>query len=357
MQCISDSVSTNNVVCHMPIMTTTSSSRAPLQLQCLVAVALLAIPLAAQGISSSAQVVQALTSNSFNSCSQTSSQSSIPIGPLPMPAVLPGLSWTQGPSSITVAASGTATICNFSSPAGSFSRSGEVEVVLTSAFETTCAVNISGNYSTTGGYATTTVSGAVQATLGGFFSPIPSVNQTSTIRVGPAGTTIKITLGCSGNAGFGGYATVQSNLTVSWIPVNAAGTAPYGTGCMIGGTTQTATSVPQLGGSIDGAVAGAAGPMPLGIVAIGFSDLVSSAGALPFSLDSLGMTGCQLLQSSEVVLNAIGASASTLTFQVPLPSSPTLAGVNLFTQVFSYAPGLNPLGVNASGGLRWQLGT
>ena len=49
---------------------------------------------------------QPLVSSSCISCWQTSSQSSIPTGPLPSPASLPTLSWTQGASSVTVPAAG-----------------------------------------------------------------------------------------------------------------------------------------------------------------------------------------------------------------------------------------------------------
>ena len=322
----------------------------------LLVLSLFVTPLTCQAISASGQVAQAITSTTFDSCTQTTSSFSIPVGPLPTPATLPGISYSLGSSSISLSAGGTAFICNFSSPAGSFSRDGTVDVTLTAPFETTVAVQVVGTYGTSGASGNTTVSGAVSGYLGGFFSPVTSINQTSQVQVGPQGTTFRIAHSCSGS-GFSGFASTQTNLTVSWSVVDAASTAPYGNGCLNGPTTQTPTSTPHLGGSMAATVTGVAGPVPIGFVAVGLSDRTSSYGSLPLSLHFAGMTFCILLQSAEIIQPIAPASASSLAFQLPLPSAPVLVGVNLFSQVFSYAPGINPLDTTVTGGVRWQLGT
>jgi len=322
------------------------------------AVALVAIGLPAQAITPSGSVVVPLVSSTFNSCTQITTQQSIPIGPLPAPASLPGFVWNLSASGITLNASGTANICSFSSPAGSFSRNGTVAVTLVAPFETTCSIVVSGTYSALGASATTSVSGAVQGTLGGFFSPVTTINQTSTVIVGPAGKTITIAHSCSASAAnFSGFAQVNTSLNVTWAPLNAASTANFGVGCLVASPIQAATSLPQLGGNMTGTVTAVAGPNPLGVIAIGFSDSASTVGALPFALTQVGMTDCSLLQSAELTLPASPSSATSLAFQIGLPTNPIFVGVNLFTQAFCVALGANPLGVTASNGVRWRLGT
>tara|TARA_R110002072_G_scaffold302930_1_gene489901 strand:- start:42518 stop:43513 length:996 start_codon:yes stop_codon:yes gene_type:complete len=322
---------------------------------CGITLACLAEPVHAQ-ISASNTITTTLVSSGNTGCGQSTWSQSIPVGPLPSPAALPNYSWTQTPNSVGVTSNGFANTCGFFLPPDDFSYTGTVQVELTAPFLTTCDVQVVGNYSASGGYGSTTVSGAVQATLGGFFNPVPSVNQVTTLTIGPAPTTIVINHSNAAFAQFG-FTQISMNLTVSWSVVDAASATSYGVGCQTGAPVQTATSVPQLGGAMQANITQVPGPNPIGFTSIGFSNTSANPGSLPFPLTAIGMTNCFLLQSAELTAPALASSASSLNFDIALPSDPIFLGVNLFTQAFCLAPGVNPLQVLTSNGMRWQLGT
>lgn len=307
-------------------------------------------------ISASFEVTSPLTSTGFDSCSQASYSQSVPAGPLTSPASLTGFTWTPAPGSLTMSSSGTATICSFQSPPGSFGRNGTVRIDLTAPFTTTCEIRTTGTYSATGAYGSTNVSGAVQANLGGFFTPVPSVNQVDIVTVGPAGTSITVQHATNVTATFG-FSSVSTSLQITWAALDSASTQAYGTGCLVPGPVLTATALPRLGTTMTGTVSSVPGPNPFGVLSIGFSDTASNIGSLPAALAGFGMTNCWLLQSAELSVPAAPASSTSLDFGVALPADPVFVGVNLFTQAFCLAPGANPLQALVSDGERWQLGT
>ena len=278
---------------------------------CGITLACCAAPVHAQSITASNTITATLNSSGNSGCGQSSWSQSIPIGPLPSPAALPGYTWSQTPNSVSVASSGFANTCGFFLPPDDFSYTGTVQVELTAPYLTTCEVQVVGTYTASGGYGSTSVSGAVQATIGGFFTPIPSVNQVSTLTIGPVPTTIVIVHSNSSGALFG-PTQISMNLSVSWSVVDAASATSYGVGCQAGAVVQIATSLPQLGGAMQANVTQVPGPNPLVFTSIGFDDTTSNAGNLPFPLTSIGMTNCFLLQSAELNAPATASSASTL---------------------------------------------
>jgi hypothetical protein len=87
---------------------------------------------------------------------------------------------------------------------------------------------------------------------------------------------------------------------------------------------------------------------PLVGLAVGLSDQVWSGGPLPFALDALGMTGCALQTSVELLLLVPVTAAGTAQWNVALPANAQLLSVRLFGQVLAADPGANAAGLVVS---------
>jgi hypothetical protein len=88
-------------------------------------------------------------------------------------------------------------------------------------------------------------------------------------------------------------------------------------------------------------------------VFLGVSDTAYGPLPLPFPLGPIGMTGCTLLVSGDVLLpvqNILGTGL--LSVDIPFSSS----GATLYQQAFVFDPGVNPLGLTASNGARLVVG-
>lgn len=93
-------------------------------------------------------------------------------------------------------------------------------------------------------------------------------------------------------------------------------------------------------------------------VSMGFQDDTFLGAPLPVSLSVLGMTGCQLWHSADVLgLPVAPFSSTSLLFSYLIPSNPSLSGASVFLQAYVLAPGANPLQIVVSNGLEWRLGT
>jgi hypothetical protein len=98
-------------------------------------------------------------------------------------------------------------------------------------------------------------------------------------------------------------------------------------------------------------------PTPLAGVAIGWSNQFIGTLPLPLPLDAIGMPGCSLLQSSDILgFGASPLTPSTLSFSLATPSVPSLMGMHLYMQAYVFAPGVNPLQLVISNGIDWLLG-
>ena len=69
------------------------------------------------------------------------------------------------------------------------------------------------------------------------------------------------------------------------------------------------------------------------------------------------MTGCDLLQSSEIVgLAATPLTATTLEFSLAIPNDPGLLNAHAYLQAFALAPNVNPAWIIVSNGIDWLIG-
>ncbi|MEZ6036614.1 MAG: hypothetical protein R3F29_03985 [Planctomycetota bacterium] len=129
----------------------------------------------------------------------------------------------------------------------------------------------------------------------------------------------------------------------------------YGAGC---GTpplqlVSDSTAPPQLGQVARAQVLNA--PTPFAGMAIGEHRDFIGPFPLPLPLASLGMPGCDLWQSAEIVGLPVVATGSGMQFALPIPISPALVGLHLYLQAYALAPGANAASIIVSNGLEWGV--
>ena len=93
----------------------------------------------------------------------------------------------------------------------------------------------------------------------------------------------------------------------------------------------------------------------LAVQAIGLSNQLQGGGPLPAELGVLGMPGCWL-QNSLDLLQASVAVANVATFQLVLPSIPNVLGLRMWSQALVLDPGANAFGLTVSNGLEQFVG-
>ena len=161
---------------------------------------------------------------------------------------------------------------------------------------------------------------------------------------------------------FGGAPTVYTcsyNLADTWVapaPTIASGTA-YGAGCGSPplGFVPDPNGRPVLGHSGRATIVNA--PTSIAAVATGWSNQFFGPFALPMTLAGIGMPGCDLLQSADILgLGTSPLTPSTLSFSLAIPSVPSLVGMHLYLQAYAFAPGVSPLQIIISNGVDWMLG-
>ena len=142
------------------------------------------------------------------------------------------------------------------------------------------------------------------------------------------------------------------------LGVHRAATAnAYGAGCGSPalGFVPDASGRPVLGQTGSATIVDA--PTTFAAVAMGWSNLSFGPLPLPLPLDSIGMSGCSLLQSADILgLGTLPLSASTCSFSLAIPGVPSLIGMHLYLQAYAIAPGVNPLQIVISNGIDWVLG-
>lgn len=154
---------------------------------------------------------------------------------------------------------------------------------------------------------------------------------------------------------FGGRQAADVDDAWSLAPLQATA-ATFGAGC---GTPPLSLSPDPAARPIMGQIARASltdMPTPAAAVAMGFSKSTFGAYPLPVTLAGIGMPGCMLYQSSDIMGLAVsllgGGSAE---FSLAIPNQSSLLGGRLFLQAYAYAPGQNPLEVISSNALEWLL--
>jgi hypothetical protein len=152
---------------------------------------------------------------------------------------------------------------------------------------------------------------------------------------------------------FGG-GVANSDTWSTYLPATAT---PYGTGCgspALGFVPDPAAR-PRVGTTGRADIVNS--PTPLAFVAIGFSNTTFGMASLPLPLDFIGMTGCTLLQSTEVLgLGTTAVGPTTFAFQWPIPNQPIFLGKRVYLQGYALAPGANPVQVITSNGITWLFG-
>ncbi len=138
------------------------------------------------------------------------------------------------------------------------------------------------------------------------------------------------------------------------------GGTTFGSGC--GSPALSLVPDPAMPPRIDAtgrAVVGSM-PTPAGAMMVGWSNThfgAFGAFTLPVSLASLGMSGCDLLQSAELFgLPVAPTGTGTGEYLLAIPNQPAAIGVHLYLQALAYAPGANPGGFVVSNGLHWTVG-
>lgn len=116
-----------------------------------------------------------------------------------------------------------------------------------------------------------------------------------------------------------------------------------GTGC--NGVTLAASARPVLGTVFDLATTGAPASSVLGLGILALTDITPA-----FDLTSIGMPGCELHQTLDLVTQ-FAITAGTGTTPISLPATPALIGTVLHSQSATFSPGINAFGFTTSNGL------
>ncbi|MCA8978294.1 MAG: hypothetical protein KDC98_26435, partial [Planctomycetes bacterium] len=145
------------------------------------------------------------------------------------------------------------------------------------------------------------------------------------------------------------------NLTDAEFFLNYTTNRPAGTlatntiighGC--GSTLLTPLSRPITGGNWTYQVSQAPAGASLGFILLGLSNPNTD-------LTPIGMTGC-VRYTNELAIALMPGSYPGATRSTSIPSVTAFLGMNLFAQAALLAPGVNPLGVTASNGIKGTIG-
>ena len=150
---------------------------------------------------------------------------------------------------------------------------------------------------------------------------------------------------------------LQAVTTWEWYDPAPGTSVVYGSGCGSPALTLVpdVSSQPTIGTSAQALVSNA--PSSLVFVAIGWSRTNAGPFQLPVPLDGYGMTGCQMLQSTDVLGQPTAATGPTsAAFSLPLPFQFSLIDVHVYLQAWAVAPGMNPANIIVSNGLDWLIG-
>lgn len=146
-----------------------------------------------------------------------------------------------------------------------------------------------------------------------------------------------------------------------FIPLSpAASYSLFGAGCVGSNGTpnlQAPSSPPILGGPFE-LIVGSLPAISTAFGMYGFTDSQLPNGTpLPLPLGYLGMQGCSLFVSADVIVYLGNRpTPTTASWVTSLPLLPALAGTSLFQQAFVIDPGINPFNATMSNPGRADLG-
>ena len=155
---------------------------------------------------------------------------------------------------------------------------------------------------------------------------------------------------------YGGYSNGAVGDTWEYTPPGPiANASTYGAGCGSLPLTFTPTTQAEIGTTATALLNNA--PSMIAAIAIGWSNTTYGGSSLPLDLGSMGMPGCQQLQSLNALAEVIVAgSGNVLQYDQPIPNSTIWFGVKFYTQGFCVAPAANAQGVIVSNGIQWTIG-
>jgi hypothetical protein len=146
-----------------------------------------------------------------------------------------------------------------------------------------------------------------------------------------------------------------SDLGDTWLHGSTA--TDYGSGCLgTNGVPQIrAVDAPRLGTNYTLNMTN----LPLGsgaaFVAVGYSNVVSVLGALPYPLDSVGMPGCASLTSADASF-LVAVTSGTATTAMSIPNDVAFVALQLYHQVFAIDTAANVAGATASNAVAGVVG-
>jgi hypothetical protein len=95
---------------------------------------------------------------------------------------------------------------------------------------------------------------------------------------------------------------------------------------------------------------------PAAFLLVGFSNTSWNSVPLPFDMTAVGLTGCPLLVSVDLLEVAAISGSGTASWSVALPNDKALLGGKVYGQILALDPGLNPAGFGVSAGVALTLG-
>ena len=89
---------------------------------------------------------------------------------------------------------------------------------------------------------------------------------------------------------------------------------------------------------------------------LGTSNQTWGGSSLPMPLDSIGMPGCRLYTSPDVIVTGPISGSGEASWSLPVPNLRSLLGAHFYAQVLAPDPGLNRAGSRSAGGWISELG-
>jgi hypothetical protein len=146
-----------------------------------------------------------------------------------------------------------------------------------------------------------------------------------------------------------------------FVPHQPGSYTLFGNGCTGSNGTpmlQSPAALPQIGASFD-VIVGSLPAVSAAFGMYGFSNTQLAGGApLPLSRDNLGMPGCDLLVSADLIVYlGVRPTPTTASWITSVPFLPSLVNVSLYQQVIVVDPGINPFNATTSNAGDARLGS
>jgi hypothetical protein len=160
---------------------------------------------------------------------------------------------------------------------------------------------------------------------------------------------------------FGGTAGgIDVDDSWQWSSPNPPSFAPFGVGCAGAAGVPFLTSSPSrwplAGGTFSFDVVRARPNAPVALY-LGLSRTSLGAIPLPLDLAFLGMPGCTLYQSADLLFGMVANGQGVATWSVPIPSDPFLLGFRFHHQAYFVDTSANALGVVISNAAEARVGS